>query len=737
MLKFTALFMSIIIFFCSLFGINVTQKITLPSPNGLSQYTEKERVLVTDADFYVATDGNDSNAGDFLHPFATIEKAKDAVKSCNKSNRNGITVAIKAGDYRVSSLNFTYDDSGTSECPVTYCAYGDGEVVINGGVSISPKDFVKVTDENVLRRFTKKAQKKIVCYDLKNIEVTAEDYGKIYAIGSYNTAAKYTGDTTGPLYSELFVNDTRMTVARYPNEGYLKTGEVVSEGEQREDSNHQLHDYWNTIVNPRSDVYKVSSSLAKRINSWQTLDDVWMFGFWKYDWADASSPIGEFDYTNKTISPKYVSMFGAKQDAPYYFFNILEELDTENEWYLDRENGIIYLYPSDDFENATVDLSLTTKNIVDGKVDYITFDGLTFKGTRSDAINLLGRSITIKNCLVKNVAGNAIVLGGQDNLVSECEITHTGKGGIYLSGGDTAKLISGNNRADNNLIHDWSDIYQTYQPAVTLSGVGNYCTHNEIYNSPHEAITFSGNNHTIEYNVIHDVCLLTSDAGAIYAGRHWDWYGNKINYNCVYNLGSNGFTPDGIYLDDALSGQMVYGNLIINVPKNGILAGGGRDNDIRNNVIINTGDYGIQYDQRAIDCIYEGWFHDYSGENGGMWQNLFNSPWQSEIWQEAFPQMKDFITDFSRTDEAGFVANPANNIVTDNILVNAEGSFGKVGEKVIKYSTFENNAVFKLTKQNKIFTDCKNGDYSLCENSKALEKVKNFEPLPISKMGRY
>jgi len=729
--------MSIIITFCNLFGINVTQKISLSAPSGLSTYTAKERELVTDADFYVATDGSDENAGDFLHPFATVEKAKEAVKSCDKSQRDGITIAIKAGDYRVASLNFTNADSGTAECPITYCAYGDGEVVINGGVSILPKEFKKVKDENILQRFTKKAQKKVVCYDLNNLGVTAEDYGKIYAIGTFNTAFKYTGDTTGPLYSELFVNDTRMTIARYPNEGNLKTGKVVSQGEPREDDNHQLYDYWETIVNPRSEVYEISTSLANRIHSWQTLDDVWMFGYFKYDWADSSSLIGDFDYQNKTISPKYVSMFGAKQDAPYYFFNILEELDTENEWYLDRESGMIYLYPSDDFENSTVDLSLTTKNIVDGQADHITFDGLTFKGTRSDAIHLSGSNITVKNCIVKNVAGNAIVLSGSNNLVTECEITHTGMGGISLSGGDAAKLISGNNRADNNLIHDWSEIYQTCQAAVTLSGVGNDCTHNEIYNSPNMAITFSGNNHIVEYNVVHDVCLHTSDAGAIYAGRHWDWYGNQINYNCIYNLGSKGFMPDGIYLDDALSGQTVYGNLIINVPKNGILAGGGRDNDIRNNVIINTGENGICYDQRAIDCIYEGWFHDYSGENGVMWQYLFNSPWQSEIWQKAFPQMKTFITDFSRTDEAGFVANPANNVVTDNIIVNAKGSLGYVGEKAIRYSTFENNAVFKLTKQNYVFADCKNGDYSICENSQALKNANHFEPLPISKMGRY
>jgi len=737
-IKIKAFLLAIIMSISTFFGANPTQKYPSPAPTGTSTYTEKKTELVKDADFYVSKDGNDADSGDFEHPFATVEKAIETVRNTDKNGKDGITVAIKAGDYRVDSLNFGSADSGTENCPVKYCAYGDGEVVINGGVSVSPSQFKKVTDKDVLNRFNKNVRDKIVCFDLSTIGVTADDYGKIYAIGSYNTAAKYTGDTVGPLYCELFVNDTRMTIARYPNSGFLYTEKVVEQGQASEDNNHHHYDYWDALENPKSDTYKISKKLAKRINSWETLDDVWMFGFWKYDWADASTPIGSFDYKNRTLSTKYVSRYGAKTDAPYYFFNILEELDCENEWYLDRDNGIIYLYPSADFDKASIDLSLTTKDILVGTdANYLTFEGLTFKGTRSNAININGSNITVKNCLIKNVAGNAIYLNGYNNLVTECEITHTGKGGIYLSGGDTATLTSGNNKADNNFIHDWSDIYQTYQPAVSLSGVGNTCSHNEIYNSPHEAITYSGNNHIIEYNLIHDVCILTSDAGAIYSGRHWDWYGNIIRYNCIYNLGSEGNNPDGIYLDDALSGQTVYGNLLVNIPKNGILAGGGRDNDIRNNIIVNTGSNGISYDQRAIDCIYEGWFYEHSCENGGMWQTLFNSPYKTELWQEAYPQMKSFVTDFSKTDDPGFLPNPANNVVTDNIILNAQGEFGSLGDKVEKYSTVENNAVYGMLKLTSVFTDPLNGDYSLNSDSIALDDVKNFEELPVSQMGRY
>ncbi len=737
-MKITAFWTAVLMSIVSLFGLNVSKVVRMPSPTGLSTYTPEQTSLVTDADFYVSPNGNDADSGDFVHPFATLERARDAVRTMDKQGKSSVTVAVLAGNYRVDSVAFSGQDSGTKVCPIRYCAYGDGEVILNGGISLSSSDFRSVTDKTVLERLSKKAGKMVVCCDLNALGITKQEYGKIYAIGSYHTAYKYTGDTVGPLACELFVNDKRMTLARYPNEGYLKTGAVVSPGQASELDDHQANPEWPSLENPRSDVYRVDASLARRIHSWQTLEDVWMFGFWKYDWADASTPVGEFDYAKKTLSPRYVSVYGSKSGAPYYFFNVFEELDAENEWYLDRENSLLYLYPDKNFSSSSIDLSLSTQTILTGSdVRYLTFEGFTVQGTRGDAIVLSGDHITVKNCLIKNAAGNAVALTGSENLVTRCEITHTGRGGILLTGGDTETLTPGKNCADNNLIHDWSDIYQTYQPAVTLSGVGNVASHNEIYNSPHEAITYSGNDHVVEYNVIHDVCRLSSDAGAIYAGRHWDWCGDVIRYNCIYNIGSGEYEPDGIYLDDALSSQTVYGNLLVNIPKNGILTGGGRDEVICNNVMINSGRCGIQYDQRAVDCLYEGWFTEHSGENGTLWKSLYASPWQSELWQQTYPQMKSYVTDFSKTDDPNFLPNPANSLVTDNIVVDSHGKLGKISPLTYQYSTIENNAVFGAAEINRVFNDPFSGDYSLREDSAALMQVSRFAPLPISQMGRY
>ena len=710
-----------------------------PSPviSKVSEEKNDDKMIV--GDFYVSTNGNDENSGTKDSPFLTIEKAVEAVRNTNKTDKNGITVCIEAGEYRVSSLEFSKEDSGTEKCPVTYCSY-NGDVVINGGITLDSSDFRNAEDyPEIAERLSAEARKSVTVIDLTKApySLTGDDWGKIYAIGSYHTADSYDGDYAGPLYCELFVDDIRQTVARYPDNDYLYTEEVVKTGlgKESDGSLTEVKD-WDKIRNPESDVYKVNPELAKRISGWKNPDDVWMFGYWKYDWADASTPIGSFDKDTRELSPKFVSLYGTKTDAPYYFFNVLEELTAEGEWYLDRENGLLCMWEPENADNKEIILSLSLNPVINSEADYVTFDGLTVKGTRSDGVVITGNNNTVQNCLIKNVAGNALIMNGSNNLAYNNEITRTGRGGIIISGGDTETLTAGNSKADNNYIHDWSEIYQTYQPAVTLEGVGNICSHNEMANSPHEAITYKGNNHIIEYNLIHDVCLLSDDAGAIYSGRSWVWYGNVVRYNCIYNVGSENHGPDGIYLDDAVSGQKIYGNLLINIPSNSIHVGGGRDNVITNNIIVNPGNNALRFDDRAREGALEnGWFtHAYVG-SGDMWEALYSSPWQSETWQNAFPEYKNCTDDISESDSPDYIPNPASTF-TNNIIINKNMQYGEIYSSVRKFSDISDNAIYNVGRCDEIFADPDNGDYNIKDIEEIRKDAPGFKEIPLDMIGR-
>lgn len=695
----------------------------ISTPAIISEWESNEDIPAS-GDFYVSTKGNDNNDGSKEKPFRSIEKAQEAIRN---SDEESFTVLIEAGEYRVNSLSLGVQGKKTE-----FIGYGSGETVINGGFSLSCDDFVSAKNYPEIAERLSVDAKKVLVIDLTKApyNLTKNDWGGLYPIGTYNTADSYKGDTTGPMYCELFINDKRQTLARYPDEGFIYTGEALVTGI---DSNIP-----DANGDPATDKYRISDDLAERIDGWENKETVWMYGYWKYDWADGSSPIGSFNKNECTLSPKYRSFFGTKENAPYYFYNCLEELTTEGEWYLDRETGLLAVFAPENPKTAEYNLSLSLSPVITINGDDVTLRNLTVKGSRHNGIEINGNHNSIINCCIMDIAYGAINVNGTNNLIESNEIAYIGGSAVSVTGGDRLTLTSADNIVHNNLIHDWGEIFRTYQYAVNFGGVGNTCSNNEMFNAPHGAITYDGNYHTIEYNLIYNVCLLSDDAGAIYAGRTWTSYGNTIRYNCIHSLGSEGHTPDGIYLDDAISGQKVYGNLLVNIPKNGIFAGGGRDNEITGNIIINAGDQAIRYDDRARQgALFGGWFNEHVSENtGDMWIDLRNSPYKSDIWQEAFPQYKEFSDDFSDADNPGFVPNPANSLVTGNVIIDRSQAQGHFDEAVIEFSTVENNDCYNLFQINKIFSDAPNGDYSLKNNSPVYKHLPDFESLPLDNIGR-
>ncbi len=101
----------------------------------------------TSAAFYVAPNGNDAwsgklpapNAGATDGPFATLAKARDALRALKTSDPKAVlTVLVRAGTYYLPEpLVFRPQDSGTPQRPVTYAAYPGEEPVLSGGRRIA------------------------------------------------------------------------------------------------------------------------------------------------------------------------------------------------------------------------------------------------------------------------------------------------------------------------------------------------------------------------------------------------------------------------------------------------------------------------------------------------------------------------------------------------------------------------------------------------------------------------
>lgn len=707
----------------------------IASPTSFT-YTKSDgqKELVKSADFYVSVNGDDSSDGTLEKPFKTIKRAQQAVRKAienSDESKTAITVAIMAGTYYETGIEFDEKDSSKNTA-VTYTSYGNGDVILCGGKILSSADFSSVDGETA-KRLNSQAVDKVKMIDLKKYGLTKSDYGKIKATGGFNTEGFYDNVATeNPC--ELFFNGKRMTLSRYPNNGYITVGNVKDNGDYYDEKNQS----WFKTRNKKGGTFAIDEDAYNRVKSWRNINDLWAFGYFYWDWADMSTPIKSIN-DDKTITTEYCSKYGFKKGGYYYFFNVLEELDMPGEFYIDRDNGILYFYPPDENADSQIMLSTSKKNIISitEKASNITIDGLTLQGTRSSAVTVEGENCKIINCTVKNAAECGIKVSGKNNLVENCEVAFIGKDAVVLSGGSKEGFVYGNNTVTNNSLHDFGEIQKTYIAGVNLSGIGNNVSHNEIYNAPHMAIHYMGNENVMEYNYIHDVVLQSSDAGAIYTGYSYSTYGNIVRYNCITNIGSGDFTPNGIYFDDNSSGQTAYGNILVNIPGYAILVGGGRDNTIENNLVINSSKM-IDYDDRAYDGYHnDGWYaKNCKSPDGRSWQLVKSAKEFNASIGNKYEGIDRMHQDYSRVDDEGFAVNPSGSSLKNNIIISKKNKVGDIAKTVKKYSVVENNQTFTLTGAKSSFEDYENGDYRIKKDSKISKKCPDFKEIPVDKIGR-
>jgi hypothetical protein len=357
----------------------------------------------------------------------------------------------------------------------------------------------------------------------------------------------------------------------------------------------------------------------------------------------------------------------------------------------------------------------------------VTVSGFTLECTADTAVTGSGKGLLLHSLFIHNVGKHAVRLRGENILVERCEAAHTGHGGISVDGGDRATLTHGNNMIRNCFVHDFSEVARTYSAGLSVGGVGNTIAHCEVCRTPHMAISYSGNEHLIEYTYIHDVVMYSMDAGAIYSGRDWTAHGTVIRYNILRNVGCEELHPDGIYWDDTLAGQTAYGNILIDVKKNGFLIGGGRDNVVRDNIILGESEMPIQYDDRARAGVVEnGWARDgYIDPNSGIWQQLKTVDGYDDIWKRKYPTLFRLRRDLDDVDDPECPINPANSVVENNVIINERAYLGVIADSVYKYSRVEGNSLYR---------SCEEADFDP-KTLRFKHPREGFPEIPVDKIG--
>ena len=472
-------------------------------------------ITVVDArEFHVSPTGTDSNSGSETAPFASLLKARDAIRAGRQAEElrkdEAIVVTIHGGTYQVTeTLELTSEDSGTEGVPVIWQAAPGAEVrLVGGGVPLT--DWAPVTDSAVLER----------------VDVSVR--GNLFETSLTAAGVRDLGRPTpadGPR-SELIFNTKYMTLARYPNEEWLKIVSIPEKGE--------------LIETERDSHYGHFECPGDRPETWRDTTALWVHGYWVHDWRDQYHRIQTLDLEKREIwpEPPYHG-YGYRRGARFYFLNILEELDAPGEWFLDRDSDIIYFWPPGDLQEGDVNFpQLQEPMLVLKGTEHVSVRGLTFEASRDKAIVVEGGSHNeIAGCTIRNMgAAVAVVIGGSNNRIRSCDVYELAGAGITLEGGDRATLTPAHNEAVNCDIHHVGRVYRTYHGAFNLRGVGNRIAHCWIHEVPHQGIGYSGNDHIIEYCDFEKIAEETGDVGAIYAAADWTFMGNEFRYNYFHNI---------------------------------------------------------------------------------------------------------------------------------------------------------------------------------------------------------
>ena len=569
---------------------------------------------------YVSPAGSDSNPGSPAQPFATLGAALAANRLAGPV-AGGAAIELADGIYPiVSTIALTNADSGTTGAPLTIRAANPGNAVLSGGKRLT--GFQTVTDSAILTRLPAEAQGKVMQCNLAALGIS--DLG---AIQDWNWS-KPLGATVG-----LYVNGVPQTLARWPNTGLVPISGLVDGGD---------------ITTGRPQTISYSNDRPSR---WAAAQDVWLAGYFSGPTYDGSVRIGSINTAAKTITTAwcYTAISGWPDiggNATYYAFNLLEEIDQPGEWYLDRTSGILYWYPTGDPGTSNIDLSMFSQPMMEaGHVNHLRLEGLVFESSRGSGVTLNQSSDCIMaGCTVRNLSGVGVnINGGQRNWLIGCDLHGLDQIACSVTGGDRVNLTRGDHVVANCRIRDFGRISRTTSAGCNLAGVGNKVSHCLFQDCPAGVIGYTGNDHVVEYNDFLDCTTETDDCGSISSWGNPTFQGNVFRFNHFTHTGGGNtlggvenryFGQAPIRFDDAISGQIVYGNIFDHITTGGLFGAVqvncGRDNIIDNNLV--------------IDCprVYSGY---YGAGNERYW--WYNSPYSeppysvTPLYVERYPKLAD------------------------------------------------------------------------------------------------
>ena len=515
------------------------------------------------AEFVVAPNGSDENRGTLEKPFATVAKAREAVRDLIAAGlESDVKVLLRRGTYRLDEpLLFGPEDSGTEKHAVTYAAYPGEAVVVSGGRPISG---------------WKRGEG-----DVWTAQVPGVKEGKWY-------------------FRHLWVNGRRPVRARTPNK-------------DADEPHWQLKG-----ADLAADLSRYTLTLpAGLVGQWSNPTDIEVMV--AGNWAINRLPVQSVDAATGVVvlAPPHAQGHSAIRPGPgrwCCFESAPEMLDQPGEWYLDRATGQLSYRPlaGEEMRQAEViapalERLVEVKGTPERPVRNLHFQGIRFEhcGLALPKGGYLG--IQACHCTVgkdwgrpwgripaairwdyvekSSIEDGALAhLGGcgielvtscRDNLVQGNHVFDVSGNGIMLGGPRSEAEVPKRDRIANNHVHACGVEY--YGAIGIWVGFAQQATiaHNLVHDLPYSGISIGWQWNPeptacreihVERNHVYDVMNRLCDGGCIYTLGFQP--GTVIRGNHLHDVHrsryAQGAPNNGMFIDQGSKGYLFQENVIYN-----------------------------------------------------------------------------------------------------------------------------------------------------------------------------
>jgi parallel beta-helix repeat protein len=537
--------------------------------------------------YYFSSSGNDAlNTGiSETSPYKTIAKLNTLILN------PGDKILFKRGESFNGQINVS--NSGATSANISYDAYGTGDLpVINGGIVIGN---------------WKHQSGNMYVADVPYLNLPVQ---------------------------QLLLDGSSMTLARYPNSGFLINNSTNSKVNLSSKSLTQPDSYWN------------GANLIVRTERWM------------YETKIVKS------FAKESLLVESPTSYEIKSGIGFFLNNKFTELDTPGEWYHDVIGKKLYIIlpPLTNPINFKVEVSNHSYGFNMNYKNHISISNLAIYNQKLDGIYLYGcNDIYITNNIFsysnRNGIGAGYLKSSRIKVINNT-FNHIGNNGIDLSTGNISTIQG--NTLKNISMH----------PENCGLGIGIHASYNSyIGNNILDSIGYNGihghNGDTITYNYISNTCLTKDDGAGIY------FYKSDhivVKNNVITNSIGNGISTSiqnstfavGIYLDDSSSYCTINSNTVLNGDY-GIFVHNSFNNTITSNILYNNrkAQMCLQNDRMVSETV--------NVKNNAIHENIFYSVHPDQL-NLRFWTYKDNVKDFGTFNNNTY-CNPYNNVIIKTISV--------------------------------------------------------------------